>query len=351
MIFVNPETGDDANDGSKSAPLATGQKAVSLAKPGDTIVLLPENAIYRQSITISRRSELTIEGNGVTLDGADPLPRDGWENLGQKLQRRKIARTRWDRHLLIVGGKANRMGRTAGKNSLDLFPAAEELEEGQFRFEPIDDEQGWLIVRGDVGDLEWATRPNGIGTSGECSGLVFRDLNARHFLNDGFNIHGHVVDSSFHNIDGYDCFDEGFSAHDTCECEIEGGRFWGCEHAIADVNNCITHYRNCEFRDSVHVDVLFRGTSHSLTNCRIINTTEATALSAGPGGEKDKPFKLSLDSVEIVSKRAGNPAAVRIDGGTARLNSCWFENVALNTIGADVESSDLTLKGKWRETL
>jgi hypothetical protein len=345
-IFVNPETGDDANDGSSEAALATGQKAVSLAQPGDVIQLLPKNAVYRQSITFRGKSDLTIEGNGVTLDGADPLPAVGWEDLGQQLLRRKIPRTVYDRHLLIVDGKANRMGRTAGKNSLDLFPAADDLKEGEFRFEIIDDEFGWLFVRGSVENLEWSTRSNGIGTGGECSNIVVRNLNARHFLNDGFNIHGHAVGMKFYSIQGYDCFDEGFSAHDTCECEIDGGKFWGCEHAIADVNNCVTHYRNCEFRDSVHVDVLFRGNRHSLTDCLIVNTTPATALSAGPGGEKDKPFELTLTNVEIRGD-AEKPARIRIDGGKASLSSCRFKNVKLNTIGAEVESTETQVDGDW----
>ena len=51
------------------------------------------------------------------------------------------------------------------------------------------------------------------------------------------NVHGDARGLKFYNIVGYDCFDEGFSAHDTCECEIIGGRFYGNENGIADVND------------------------------------------------------------------------------------------------------------------
>lgn len=68
--IVNPETGADSNDGSVNAPLATAQAAVDKAGPGDRVVLLPEKAVYRQSIDLGKApSGLVLDGNGVTLDG------------------------------------------------------------------------------------------------------------------------------------------------------------------------------------------------------------------------------------------------------------------------------------------
>lgn len=53
----------------------------------------------------------SIEGNGVTLDGADPLPESGWASLQNGLFRRKLPRTVWDRHLLIIDGRTDKPAR------------------------------------------------------------------------------------------------------------------------------------------------------------------------------------------------------------------------------------------------
>lgn len=73
-LFVNRQAGNDANSGSRSEPLATIQKAIGMSRPGDTISLLPENSIYRQHFVLSGRRDLTMEGTGVTLEDAAPLP-------------------------------------------------------------------------------------------------------------------------------------------------------------------------------------------------------------------------------------------------------------------------------------
>lgn len=345
-IFVHARNGNDRNAGTAESPLATAQRAVSLAQPGDCIHLLPENAIYRQSITLHGKTDLVIQGHGVTLDGADPLPADGWESVGGALHRRRLPRTFLDRHLLIVSGRMERMGRTQSSNSRP-FPRPDQLQPGEFCFEQIDDQQGWLYVNGDVHQLEWAVRANGLATGGETARIVVRNLNARNFLNDGFNIHGHAVQLKFEHIRGYDCFDEGFSAHDQCQCEVDFGEFFGNENAVADVNDSETHYRHCEFRDSVSVDVLLVGAKHSLTDCRILNTTSATALSAGLHGVAGKPFELELTRVQILG-RAGDRARVRIDGGKVQVLGCRMENVDWNVTGAEATYQDSSINGAER---
>ncbi|MCB1204867.1 MAG: glycoside hydrolase family 88 protein [Verrucomicrobiae bacterium] len=68
--IVHSETGADTNAGILASPLSTVQAAVDKAGPGDRVVLLPEKAVYRQNIDLSRApTGLVLEGNGVTLDG------------------------------------------------------------------------------------------------------------------------------------------------------------------------------------------------------------------------------------------------------------------------------------------
>ncbi len=333
--FVHHQQGRDENPGSRKDPVQTLQRAIRLAQPGDRITLLPPGAVYRQSATLNGQTDLTIEGHGVTLDGADPLPSDGWEQVESDLHRRRLPRPQWDRHLLIIDGVAQRMGRTQVSNA-PPFPAPEELKEGEFCFESIDEKDGWLYVRGSLHNLEWAVRPNGIATGGTCERITIRNLDARHFLNDGFNIHGRCTELVCEDIQGYDCFDEGFSAHDLCECTIRNGTFWGNDNGVADVNQARTAYFDSVFFNNVNNDVLLIGAGHRLVDCQIRNETNAAALVAGPRGTPPEPFELELINLEVVGM-AEHSASVRINGGEIRIRGGRFENVRFNSQGATVK--------------
>ena len=308
-VHADSSVGDNANDGSRDAPVATLQRAVTLATAGDTIHLLPEGALFRQTVVLNTGDDqLTIEGNGCTLSGADPIPAEGWQPAGEGLWKRRIGIPRWDRHLLIVDGRAESMGRTPSTPKTDPFPDADQLQPGQFRFDYIDgdEKEGWLTVRADPGRhaLEWGTRSNGLATSGKLRGGTVRNLNARHCLNDGFNIHGDARELVFEKISGYDNYDEGFSAHDTCECVIRDSRFLRGDHAIADVNQAETHYQRCFFSSAINCNVVFQGGVHSLIDCEIEVGGKETALSISTsGGDVPPPAaELRIDGLKI---RAG----------------------------------------------
>lgn len=292
--FIHPEAGRDEDGFGASAekPLATAQVAANRARPGDRIVLLPEDGLYRQSIVFNREQEnIVLEGNGVTLTGADPLEGE-WEPLGNGLHRIRLPATRWDRHLLIVNGRAERMGRLCGGGP--DFPPAKELAEGEFRWDPVPDtDEGWLTVKGPTDRLEWAVRPNGFATGGTVRKVTVRNLRTRHFLNDGFNIHGDARGMRFENIVGLENFDEGFSAHDISQCWIDRGEFRRNENAIADVNFADTYYEDCVFADSAAVEVIFHGGNHVLSRCRILPGPRSIALRVRRGGHPRLPGRIS----------------------------------------------------------
>jgi hypothetical protein len=327
--------GRDSNPGTEAAPLATIQLAVKQARPGDVIHLGPPGAVFRQSVTFTGATNLTLDGHGSTLDGSDPLPTDGWETVGEGLRRLRIRRTQWDRHLLTFDGRTEHMGRTQS-NTTKPFLKPEELHDGQFGVVNIDDRDAWLYVRGAVKQLEWSTRVNGVATGGTNQGLVVKNLAARRFLNDGFNIHGHAYDLVFEKIDGYECFDEGFSAHEDCTCKITDGRFWGCENAIADVNDAQTDYLRCEFSRSLGADCLFTGKRHSLVDCKIVNAPGSIALTGGARGE-NATFELLLERVTISSAASAGKPRVRINNGVVTVKDCDFTAVDFNTTGAAVK--------------
>ena len=106
-LFVDNVLGDDRRDGTatvaadrSSGPLHTITHALRLARAGDRIVLAKTDQPYRESITLSgaRHSgnvlqPFVIEGNGATLEGAEPIPHDGWQHDRGAVFRYRPART------------------------------------------------------------------------------------------------------------------------------------------------------------------------------------------------------------------------------------------------------------------
>jgi len=363
-IYINVESGADTNPGTSPSPLATTRAAVAQAKPGDVIHLGPDGALIRQEIVLSGKDGLTIEGHNCTLTGADLLPQDKWEPVGPNLARRRMPQPSMARHLLIVGGKANRMGRSPSVHP--AFPEPKQLSPGQFSWQdipdpnwkdgnplkdskgrPVEAKEGWLYVCGPREGLEWSVRMAGVRTSGRGRDLTIRNLNCRHALNDGFNIHGDWRGVRCDHITGYENFDEGFSAHDTCECWIDDGRFWSDDNAVADINQAETFYRRCEFRDSVSVEVLFQGGKHSLDDCRIVATGK-TAFLASATTSKDKarvPIECRLSRCDFRSAD-DPPRTFTLRDADLEMNDCRLERVRWEATGSRLKARQCTLDGK-----
>lgn len=318
-LFVNPDTGSDENPGSLNEPFATATHAVKKARSGDRIVLMPQGAVYRQTIDLRGcATGIVIEGNGVTLTGAEELDEFAWEKLENGLHRIRLPRTKLDRHLLIVNGTAVGMGRQEDPEK--EFPAPRDLKDGEFNWKLIDKDSGWLTVKAEPRTLEWVTRVNGLQTSGKIRNVKVYNLHARHFLNDGFNIHGDARGIQFFHITGYENFDEGFSAHDTCECWVTDGDFYRNQNGIADVNQAETYYEDCRFRDNLVYEVLFHGGRHSLASSTIECSEKAVPLSIHEGlstGEVRElsPAQLVLQDIHFV-KKAGTPRKISFGEGS-----------------------------------
>lgn len=351
VLYVNPETGDDAHDGSKDKPFATAQKAIDIAEPGAVIHLLPKDGLYRQMLSFADKNDITVEGNGVTVSAADVLPIDGWEEVSEGLHRRKMDRLFQDRALLIVDGRMERMGRRPG-SKIDVFPAPEALTDGQFALTPIDDKFAWLYVRGSLENLEWSTRMAGVATGRVNRNITIRNLHTCYALNDGFNIHGDCRGLRCINVSGYDNFDEGFSAHDTSEVYVESGMFYGNDNAIADVNGCESVYVDCTFRDSVSTDVYFSGGPHRLTNC-VISASGANAVFIGSGilyAGKERtpmPVTVTIESTTIQSADAVSRPIVLKNVEEVAFVDCVLRGVTIERSNAGkVTATNTTLNGK-----
>lgn len=106
-IFVNNLGGDDnyrgsqaqSRGGDEDGPVATINRALSLAEPGDRIILANSGQPYHEMLSLSaahhcgtRLQPLVIEGNGATLDGSRPVPPQAWEAVRGAVFRFRPAR-------------------------------------------------------------------------------------------------------------------------------------------------------------------------------------------------------------------------------------------------------------------
>jgi hypothetical protein len=92
-IYVDNVAGDDKNSGlhargvsDATGPVRTIAKALRLAEAGDCVALAKNDEPYHECVSLmgTRNSgsapmlPFILEGNGATLDGSAPIPRDGW---------------------------------------------------------------------------------------------------------------------------------------------------------------------------------------------------------------------------------------------------------------------------------
>jgi hypothetical protein len=288
-IHVNLQTGDDQNAGDAESPYRTARKAVSVVAEGDVIHLLPERAVYREMITLRDTQGFTIEGHGCVVSAADKLPGDAakWEKVANELHRIRLKRTAEDRHVLVVRGKAQMMGRTKydiarartgvarddveglRKVLVTQYPRPAELKEGEFAWEPIDLTGGWLYVKGPLEELEWSTRTQCIYTIGKVDDVTIRNLHVRHALNDGFNFHGAAQGIRLANVTAQECFDNGISPHGACSFTVADSQFLRNEMAVGNDFVTRTHFLRCAIGESTQEEVMCIGGVHLFEDCRI----------------------------------------------------------------------------------
>jgi len=105
-----------------------------------------------------------------------------------------------------------------------------------------------------------------------CSYLTVRNITAIHDANDGFNIHGDRIGIRLENVKAFSNGDEGISAHETVQMDVVDAEIaWNGSSAggVADVNDSITTYTNCELHHNRGAAFSFAGKSHRVTNCII----------------------------------------------------------------------------------
>lgn len=195
-IFVNNSAGDDRFNGSAEqslpglgGPVRTIAKALQLAQAGDRIVLASTGVAYRESVTLAgtRHSgdsvrPFILQGNGATINGAAPVPKDAWEHVRGPVFRFRPPHLAYQQ-LFLDGRPAARVAaESQAEDPPELAPLHWCLHGGYVYF-CIDPDQTKLA--GDY-PLSYAHQQVGI-TLYHVRHVVIADLTVEGFQLDGIN--------------------------------------------------------------------------------------------------------------------------------------------------------------------
>ena len=117
-----------------------------------------------------------------------------------------------------------------------------------------------------------------------CSNIVVRNITVLHAANDGFNIHGNWTGIRLENVRALSNADEGISAHDNVQMEVEGAEVaWNgsASGGVADVDRCVTAYRRCTVHDNLAAGFFLAGKEHVVTDCLIYNQSRDISVAKG----------------------------------------------------------------------
>lgn len=322
-LRVDPVMGDDTQDG-VTAAVKTITRAVSLAQPGDTVDLAP--ATYYESVNLASKQGLpgqpiTVDGHGAVIDGSDPIVAAEWESLGGGLFRKTgvmpgANRSYLGRWYFIWNGRMNRMGRTSKGPSAPL-KKVEELLPDEWTYMEAEDAFYLKLPEGqklEEANIRSPNRANGVSLGRTGAHLVIRNLTCTHVYNDGFNVHGDQVDTVFENIAAIECGDDGFSAHETGECRIDGFTSVGNSTGLCDIGSSVTHYKNVFISGCHGHDIFFIGdTAHSMENV-LVESSAASAITLSHGAGLPDRADCQVTFKNMLFRRApGLPGALRVN--------------------------------------
>jgi len=234
-------------DARGGTPYRTLASAISEAKPGDTLVLAKDSGPYRETLFIKQsgtsESPIIVDGNGETVTSLVPL-------VFQKEGDSWTARLPLPFPCVIMHNGERVLQDPATPPDTFLAPVRLRDDKRTLELLPGASPEGWEASAHDcpvrVSNASWQTFRNIVATGG---------------TNDGFNLHGDGKGLRFENIVGCNNMDEGFSAHDTISCEIDGGEFYGNDNGIANAPVCVMTARNIRIHDNLGWGLVFMGAS------------------------------------------------------------------------------------------
>jgi hypothetical protein len=327
-LHVDPDHGNDTADGI-AGPVQTIARAMSLATAGDTIHLARRAEPYHESILIREKSgepgkPIIIDGHGATLTGCDPLRPADWQQespglykstiLAKSLKGEDTAIQRW---FFLFDGKQQLMGRTS-KGAKAAWKKPEELVPGEWTFLP-DSETFYIKVDPSrelaKAGIEIPYRAQGVSVRGQHNAhWIIRNLTVTHVYNDGYNLHTNLSDTRFENIAAYECGDDGFSAHEGCQCEVDGYRASGNSTGFTNGFTSEVKLRNAYLFDNHATEFMQMHDSKFDVANVLIETESMQPFVVRGNPEKNQICRGKLDNI-LVYFKGSRPRPFQIGNG------------------------------------
>ncbi len=283
-----------------------GLVSLALGSAGPLTKAAPAQEIRREPLILKEggtaEKPAVFDGKGLIIDlGIDVTDHDWiksgdlWTSRGPFPDHPPVADTQ--RAALFIAEvpvrtmRDREAERQSGVPGKVIFLAPANLEPGQLTHTP----DGSVCFRWPEGKASGAARiflpPPGLasGVSIVCSYLTVRNVTAKHAANDGFNIHGARLGIRLENVKAFSNGDEGISAHETVQMDVVGAEVaWNGSSAggIADVNDSVTTYTNCEIHHNLGAAFYFDGKYHRVTDCLIHHQDRDFSISGDTMVEK-----------------------------------------------------------------
>jgi len=311
-IMVDFEKGNDADNGSKNAPLLTFPAALKKAEPGDVIMLLPAARPLPVSLVIhnkkgSAEKPITIDGGFNTLYGTVPLEQKSCREVapGLYLRTRKNQGEAWElRYFMIFDGRMQRMDRNL-KWRKPLFKPVEALQPGEWTIRDHNEVYFRLPAGKDWSNtaVEEPGLACGVQMSGECEYITVRNLIVRKFWNDGYNFHNRCRNIRLENIAAIGNSDDGVSAHEECQIFVKNLVSIGNGTGFCHIQNAECHHENVYIADCTGRDILLQNSRNTLKNV-VVDGTALGALEFSRGENE-------LQDCWFMGRRDGNAISWR----------------------------------------
>lgn len=336
----------------KDKDVPTIAHAIKLAQPGDTIHLEPKT-YHDYAGFYAKKGEpgrpITLDGHGATLDGSDPLKVEDWKEVSPGLFANDNLIKRNDdaivgRWFFLWDGVMKHMGRTSKGRSLP-FKKPADLQPNEWTFikdptrekPPSKQIYGTFYLKLQPGQtlasasIRAPLRSAGVQMSGDNAHLIIKNLTATHVYNDGFNIHGDCRACVFENIRAIECGDDGISAHESAQYEVNGFASIGNSTGICDTGTAQTSYTNVFIADCIGFDLYFLDEGrYRLSNVIVLSSSQNPFLLTGREGRR---ASMEIDNVLI--RRLGPPSSPAQVAATATLVARRFstENLPVRWLG------------------
>ncbi len=329
-FYVDVAKGRDSNPGTVEAPFLTPSKGIKTAQAGDTVFIVKADAPIHQMLSIQNKSgepdkPITLDGQGNTFTGCDPIKPENWPEVkpglyrNDHLMRGLVAGNRNNdattrRFYMLWDGRQNRMGRSS-KGHQEPLLSPDQLTPGQWTYNDAETAFYFAIdPKKKLADylIETPVRENGVTIRGTCEHWIVRNVNVTHVWNDGFNIHDQTRDFTFENITAIECGDDGLSEHEACEITVNGFTSKRNSTGMAHSARTVTINSHVTLEDNYGYNLLLGGGTHSFTD----STISAIAPEGGnsgillrnlPASKEVQPLSVKLVDCQVTFPTSPNP--------------------------------------------